>query len=271
LEGSVYVKVDGVETIVQIRGREHLNRGMQGDVVAVQLLPKSEWKQALSLAVQEEDLDKTVAAEDEEDTEVQEDTVDKMIVEEETPAKDGELKPTGRVVGVIKRNWRPYCGTIDKTSVKGSGNNIDAPQYVFFWSMDRRIPKIRIRTRQATQLLGKRIIVSIDAWDKTSRHPAGHFVRVLGEVGNRATETEVLLLEHDVPFAPFSPKVLSYLPSEGENWLVTDGDLIGREDFRGLEICSIDPPGCTDIDDALHSRKMENGNFEVGVRTFHFV
>lgn len=28
---------------------------------------------------------------------------------------------------------------------------------------------------------------------------------------------------------------------------------------------SIDPPGCKDIDDALHARQLENGNIEVGV------
>ena len=28
-------------------------------------------------------------------------------------------------------------------------------------------------------------------------------------------------------------------------------------------ICSIDPPGCTDIDDALHCRTLPNGNFQV--------
>lgn len=27
----------------------------------------------------------------------------------------------------------------------------------------------------------------------------------------------------------------------------------------------MDPPGCTDIDDALHCRQLSNGNFEVGV------
>ena len=30
-------------------------------------------------------------------------------------------------------------------------------------------------------------------------------------------------------------------------------------------ICSIDPKGCKDIDDALHCRPLENGNWEVGV------
>ena len=37
---------------------------------------------------------------------------------------------------------------------------------------------------------------------------------------------------------------------------------------------SVDPPGCTDIDDALHSRVLENGNWEVGVHiadVSHFV
>ena len=40
-----------------------------------------------------------------------------------------------------------------------------------------------------------------------------------------------------------------------------------RVDYRTIcpRICSIDPPGCTDIDDALHCRTLPNGNYEVGV------
>lgn len=44
--------------------------------------------------------------------------------------------------------------------------------------------------------------------------------------------------------------------------------------MRKLAICSVDPPGCTDIDDALHSRKLPNGNIEVGVHiadVTHFI
>lgn len=44
--------------------------------------------------------------------------------------------------------------------------------------------------------------------------------------------------------------------------------------MRKLTICSVDPPGCTDIDDALHSRKLPNGNIEVGVHiadVSHFI
>lgn len=44
--------------------------------------------------------------------------------------------------------------------------------------------------------------------------------------------------------------------------------------MRKLSICSVDPPGCTDIDDALHSRLLPNGNIEVGVHiadVSHFI
>jgi len=84
-------------------------------------------------------------------------------------------------------------------------------------------------------------------------------------------------LEFDVPYRPFGKAILDCLPKEGEGWVVppkpTPGEVdtvaarewAGREDLRGLDICSIDPPGCQDIDDALHAKTLENGNIEAGV------
>jgi len=43
-------------------------------------------------------------------------------------------------------------------------------------------------------------------------------------------------------------------------------DIANRIDLRDYCIVSIDPPGCTDIDDALHCRLLENGNFEVKIK-----
>lgn len=36
---------------------------------------------------------------------------------------------------------------------------------------ERRIPKIRIETRQAALLEGQRIVVAIDCWPRQSRYP----------------------------------------------------------------------------------------------------
>ncbi|XP_038256782.1 exosome complex exonuclease RRP44 isoform X3 [Dermochelys coriacea] len=175
------------------------------------------------------------------------------------------LRPSGRVVGIIKRNWRPFCGMLSKSQIKEARRHLFTPA-------DRRIPRIRIETRQASALEGQRIIVAIDGWPRNSRYPNGHFVKNLGTAGDKETETEVLLLEHDVPHQAFSQAVLSFLPKMP--WSITEEDMKFREDLRYLCVCSVDPPGCTDIDDALHCRKLENGNLEVGVHiadVSHFI
>ncbi|KAI9193160.1 uncharacterized protein BJ171DRAFT_431682 [Polychytrium aggregatum] len=250
----------------QTLGLKNLNRAVHGDLIAVQLLPRDQWKAPLVDVVIEEE------ALGEDDLDQAEDTAAPGDSAMDVDSTNAEVKPTGKVIGIIQRNWRPYCGTIDKKSVVMTGGS--GSQNVFFWSMDRRIPKIRIKTKQAISLVGKRIIVAVDGWPRNSRYPSGHFVKTLGEVGDRDTETEVLLLEHDCPYAPFSKHVESFLPPEGESWIVKDEHVAGRWDLRDLDICSIDPPGCTDIDDALHAKPLPNGNFEVGVHiadVSHFV
>jgi exosome complex exonuclease DIS3/RRP44 len=89
-----------------------------------------------------------------------------------------------------------------------------------FVPAERKIPKIRIETKQAETLCTQRIIVAIDSWPRNSRYPLGHFVRALGTIGDKDTENEVLLLEHDVPHSRFSDDVLSFLPKLP--WSITD-------------------------------------------------
>uniref|UniRef100_A0A8I5R5C0 Protein DIS3 homolog n=1 Tax=Papio anubis TaxID=9555 RepID=A0A8I5R5C0_PAPAN len=242
------------EEVIILQGLKHLNRAVHEDIVAVELLPKSQWVAPSSVVLQDE-------AQNEEDVEKEEER-ERML---KTAVSEKMLKPTGRVVGIIKRNWRPYCGMLSKSDIKESRRHLFTPA-------DKRIPRIRIETRQASTLEGRRIIVAIDGWPRNSRYPNGHFVRNLGDVGEKETETEVLLLEHDVPHQPFSQAVLSFLPKMP--WSITEKDMKNREDLRHLCICSVDPPGCTDIDDALHCRELENGNLEVGVHiadVSHFI
>lgn len=64
--------------------------------------------------------------------------------------------------------------------------------HALFVTKDRRFPKIRIQTRQLENLLHKRIIVAVDSWDCLSRYPSGHYVRTIGDIGDRETESEVI-------------------------------------------------------------------------------
>ena len=95
---------------------------------------------------------------------------------------------------------------------------------------------------------------------------------VLQKIGDRTTETAVVLHEFDIATEEFSPNVMACLPSK--DWVVTEENSKGRTDLRHLQVCSIDPPGCKDIDDALHCRTLANGHLECGVHiadVTHFV
>lgn len=275
LEG--FVKVNSMEEFVFVRGLLNLNRATHGDLVAIELLPKSEWSAPSGVVTKIAE-----SAHENEDEEAEMENVPENGTTEDSSAdgngkgsKKGkgtgnnpQAKPTGRVVGIIKRNWRAYCGTL----LPLSHSSMSSTRRHTFVPAERCIPRVRLETRQAHALLGKRILINIDSWPRSSRFPHGHFVRVLGEIGDKETETEVLLLEHNVPHQSFSTAVLADLPQMP--WCITDDDLKNRKDLRHLDICSVDPPGCTDIDDALHCRMLGNGNFEVGVHiadVSHFI
>jgi len=249
LEGSA--NVEGKEPIL-IQGLENMNRSVDGDTVAIQLFKEDEWTAPLEVVLEDDGFDSG-------------DTLDKdkKLVKDSTKSKTAQL--TGKVVGIVRRKWRQYCGMLQPNPVKGSYRHI-------FVASEKKIPKVRIETRQSDKLVGQRIIVAIDSWPRTSRYPVGHFVRALGKLGDKATENEVLLLEHDIPHSKFSDAVLDCLPQMP--WTITEKDKYERVDIRSLDICSVDPPGCTDIDDALHARLLPNGNLEVGVHiadVSHFI
>lgn len=280
LEGSVHVP--SFDKSLLVLGRENSNRAVSGDVVVVEVLPKDQWKAPSSKIIEEETLNKNENADADEGEAVITERERRALQEEvkrvHGKSSEGRPQPTARVVGVIKRNWRQYVGHVDRDSVKSSAKQSRAQQTVFLIPMDKRIPKIRVRTRQAGEMLGKRVLVTIDSWDRESRYPVGHFVRSLGELETKGAETEALLLEFDVQYRPFPKTVLDCLPAEGHDWRVPasteDPGWKGRRDLRDLLVCSIDPPGCVDIDDALHARVLPNGNFQVGVHiadVSHFV
>lgn len=279
LEGSVHVPA--FDKSLLILGRENSNRAIQGDIVVVEVLPKAQWKAPSTKIIEEVTVNRNENADVEDGesviTEQERRALQEEVRKTQNKGAEGRPQPTARVVGIIKRNWRQYVGHVDSSS-SSPVNHSRKQQTVFLMPMDKRIPRIRIRTRQASELLGKRVLVTIDSWEKDSRYPVGHFVRSLGELETKGAETEALLLEYDVQYRPFPKVVLDCLPSEGHGWTVPtstdDPGWKGRTDLRNLLVCSIDPVGCQDIDDALHARPLPNGNFEVGVHiadVSHFV
>lgn len=282
LEGTVLTPA--FKKPLLIVGTKNLNRAFNSDSVIVELLPRDKWREPSSTIIEEE----AIGANDNADEDYQENIISdkerRMLAAEAVKAssasEEKRLQPTARVVSIVRRSWRYYVGQVAPSSVSVEDDAGNSSKTCFVILMDKVLPKIRIKTRKAKDLLGQRIVVTVDSWPSNSKYPQGHFVRSLGPIEGIEAEREALLLEHDVEYRPFSKAVLDCLPKEGENWVVPenldngDEQLKKRVDLRDKLVCSIDPVGAQDIDDALHAKQLPNGHFEVGVHiadVTHFV
>ncbi|XP_059056639.1 exosome complex exonuclease RRP44 [Achroia grisella] len=254
LEGSA--SVNGYEKSILLQGHVGINRAVDGDLVAIEVFPEEEWRKPSDIVLEDK-------ADDPGDLLEEESVLLKAV---KLVDNRDEITPTGKVVGIIRRKWRQYCGILVPSKFPGATRHLFTPA-------EKRIPRVRIETRQSDTLASQRILVALDSWPRNSRYPLGHFVRALGPIGDKDAENEVILLEHDVPHARFSEAVLSCLPPN--DWTIPPEEIKRRVDLRSVCICSVDPPGCTDIDDALHARPAATaGVFEVGVHiadVTHFV
>ncbi|POI25893.1 hypothetical protein CIB84_010357, partial [Bambusicola thoracicus] len=231
-----------LQSDILIYGARARNRAIHGDVVAVELLPSHEWKGRTVALCENETEDKAPA-----------DTT-------------GDPMPTGKVVGIIQKNWRDYVVTFpSREECQPQGRNA---QKILVTPWDYRIPKIRISTQQAEALQEYRVVVRIDSWESTSVYPNGHFVRVLGRIGDLEGEIAAILVENSISVAPFSEIQMNEMPvsSPKNPWKVNPEEEKKRLNLRDTHlIFSIDPKGCEDVDDALSVRTLPNGNLELGV------
>jgi exoribonuclease R len=234
---------------VYVFGLTDRNRAMSGDTVAVELLPRSGWKER----PRRED----AAAAD-------------------APLRAGgrDAVPTGRVVGIFERRHAEIVGTLRAPDAGGSGAVMVVP-------LLRELPLLRLPTTRTLPASGvsQRVVVHFDEWLASRRFPDAHIVRRIGDAGSLDVELEALLAAAGVESRPLSPIGASMLPPllgpapfGGSHWRLPDLSLLSaatsfrdfvrgvtpppgsapfRCDLRGLRAMSVDPLGCVDIDDAL--------------------
>jgi exosome complex exonuclease DIS3/RRP44 len=277
--GWVTIRRGEERVAVTIEGSIDRNRAVDGDVVAISLHPLDKWLASADTVPKENETEKSkvagIASDTAEPTQSEISNVPDTIAVDDDLTKS--LRPTGKVVGILRRNFANYSGSIfEKPSVLSSSKTVTerekiASQYerehpdgtttCVFFPVDSKIPPILIKTTQRERFLGQRIVVSMDSWPSYSPYPLGHYVKMIGPAGSKDVETEVLLQQFKIAHEPFPAAVLACLPPNDYKIKMVPE----RTDLRHLPVLSIDPPGCKDIDDALHCITLPNGNFQVGV------
>lgn len=168
-------------------------------------------------------------------------------------AKNKKNRPEGEVVEIIKRAKDSIVGVIEMSK-----------NFAFLVPDGKQIPfDIFIPTRSLNKAKnGQKAVVRITEWPSGNKNPIGEVIDVLGFPGENETEMHAILAEFELP-SKFSAEVDAAANAISDK--IPDEEYKTRRDFRGITTFTIDPADAKDFDDALSLRKLDNGNWEVGV------
>lgn len=168
------------------------------------------------------------------------------------PMRKGR-KTEGQIVEVLERGRKQFVGTVQLSGKFAFlvPDDVNMPIDIF-------IPKESLN--KATN--GQKAIARITEWPERSKNPFGEITQVLGEPGDNNVEMNSILASFDFPLQ-FKPETLK--EAEKIPVVISEKEIAKRRDFRSVWTCTIDPPDAKDFDDALSLKKLENGDWEVGV------
>ncbi len=171
-----------------------------------------------------------------------------------TREKTEKSRREGYVVEIVERSKRPFVGIL---------HVFDGQAWVLMQS--RNMPYdivVSDLDRHPDAESGMKVAAVVDFWKKGETCPTGHIVDVLGMPGENETEMHAILSEFGLPYR-FEPEVenaADKIPVK-----IPAGEYKVRRDFTKTLTFTIDPADAKDFDDALSFRKLDNGNFEVGI------
>lgn len=168
-------------------------------------------------------------------------------------AKRKKARPEGEVVEIIERARNTFVGTLEISK-----------NFAFLVPVGKQIPFdifIPVKNLNGAKN-GEKAVAKITEWPDGAKNPIGEIVEVLGIPGKHETEMHAILAEFELPYR-FAPEIDAAANALSD--VIPPEEYSRRRDFRGITTFTIDPTDAKDFDDALSLRKLENGNWEVGV------
>jgi len=162
-------------------------------------------------------------------------------------------RPEGEVIEVVERAKTDFVGVIDIQKNFAFVSTANPKMYT-----DIFIPKDKIGEAEH----GDVVLVHIEDWPKRADSPFGRVEKVLGKPGEHDTEIHAILAEYGLP-AEFPIEVETF--AQKIDTSIQESEIAKRRDMRDTLTFTIDPKDAKDFDDALSFKKLDNGNFEIGV------
>ncbi len=162
-------------------------------------------------------------------------------------------EPEAEVVDITERKEQTFIGIL-KVDKHFAYLLTDSK----FLATDIYIPKSKLRGGKT----GDKAVVRITDWPDDAKNPQGEVIDVLGEAGKNDTEINAIMAEYGLPY--HYPETVEKAADKIDAG-ITDEVVAQREDLRDVTTFTIDPRDAKDFDDALSIRRLDDGNYEVGV------
>lgn len=162
-------------------------------------------------------------------------------------------KPEGEVIEILERAKSEFVGVIDIQKNFAFVTTANAKMYT-----DIFVPKDKYNGAEQ----GDVVVVKIEDWPKKADSPFGSVIKVLGKPGEHDTEIHAILAEYGLPYDfPVEVEVFA----QKLDTTIHPEEIAKRRDMRDTLTFTIDPKDAKDFDDALSFKKLENGNYEIGI------
>jgi ribonuclease R len=157
------------------------------------------------------------------------------------------------VTEVINRARTNYVGT-----VSGTGNLCFIIPDGTKMHTDFYVPKEQIKGAKN----GDKVLFKYRDWPAKAKNPYATIIEIFGPAGENTAEMHAIVAEFGfaTKFDDAVEEAAAKLPKK-----IRNEEILKRKDYREITTFTIDPQDAKDFDDALSFRKLENGNYEVGV------
>lgn len=158
-----------------------------------------------------------------------------------------------RVINIKDRSVQKIAGILYMNKNEKYGKNSKNMMYYKFRALNGDFMDFLVPCSKKCKLK-MYVVISFNKWEIDSKYPIGKCEHIVGELGKRENEYEILLYKYDLRY----PK----LKIKKEN---INDDLLSCENLDiDYNIFTIDPCGCKDIDDGIHIERTDK-YVEIGV------
>ena len=162
-------------------------------------------------------------------------------------------RPEGEITSIIKRAQDSFTGRLDLLE-----------KFAFFIADEKRLSTdVFVPLDALNGAKNKdRVIVRIMEWNTGGRNPTGEVVEVMSDKHSSDMDMKMILIGSGFSI-DFPKDVYSELDKYSEK--IPVAEIANRVDMRDVLTMTIDPEDAKDFDDAISFRKLEGGNYEVGI------